>query len=313
MTAHSPPLLKHVLSKRRTAKMMTAPQPLAHDVSLVDAVQAVRERIRFALGLTAVIFLVMSLGILTDEPVYRAYVTLAPAMPLVNPAPTSVADGLLDLGDTGNIGVFQARTSANHAFALLRSRAISRRFIETEGLLPILFADQWDPEKQTWRESDSSRQPTLSDALRLFEQEVRFMSKSDSTGFIRVNIEWSDPGLAADWANRLVAMTDTLIREQDIEEARQSIRYLEQQAQNAQLESIKLLLYKLMESHAKTIMLAKVKDAYVFTVVDPAVAPQSNDTINMPVSFKLSLALIFSMGCSILWVLLASQFRNRRA
>ena len=291
---------------------MEGAMSLAHDIRLVDVVHAVRERIRFVLGLTTVIFLAMVVLILTDAPVYRAYVTLAPSAPLVDPSPASLSDDLFGMSNTSNFGVFQAQTSTNHALALLRSRAISRRFIETNNLLPVLFAGQWDSEKQEWRESDIGRQPTLSDALELFESEVRFISRNRNTGFIRINVEWSDPELAANWANGLVAMTDSAIRERDIDEARQSIRYLQEQVRNAQLESVRQLMYELIESYAKTIMVANSKDNYAFTVIDPAVTPQADDTINMPASFKMSLALFFAFSCGALWVIIAAQFNSRR-
>ena len=291
--------------------MMVGVQPLASDISLVDAVHTVRERFRLVLALTAAIFVAMSVLIFTEEPVYRAYVTLAPSPPLVDPSPMSVTEGLLGMTDVRNIGVFQAQTSPGNALALLRSKAMSRRFIEAEGLLPILFSDRWDAESHTWGESETDRQPTLGDALRLFEREVRFVSRNKMTGFVRVNIEWSDPELAANWANRLVEMTDNLIRERDIAEARQSIRYLEERALDTSIKSVKELIYQLIESQVKKIMVASAKENYVFTIIDPAVAQQSGDTINMPVSFKLSLALVFALGCSMLWVVVASAFGGK--
>jgi len=291
--------------------MRAGTSSLVHDVRLVDAVQAVRARFRFVLGMTATIFLVMSILIFTDAPVYRAYVTLAPSSPLVDPLPASFTSGLLDAGGSGHLGVFQARTSENHAFELLQSKVISRRFIETENLLPVLFADQWDLENETWREPNIDRQPTLNDALELFESEVRFIARDRNTGFIRINIEWSDPGLAANWANRLVEMTDTVVRERDILEAKQSIQFLQERIENAPLASVRRLLYRLIESHAKTIMVASIKEDYAFTVIDPAVTLESGDTINMPASFKLSLALIFAFGCGALWVIVAAQFSSR--
>jgi hypothetical protein len=66
-------------------------------------------------------------------------------------------------------------------------------------------------------------------------------------------------------------------------------------------------MYELIESYGKKIMVANVKDSYVFTVIDPAMAPQADDTINMPLSFKFSLALIFALGCSILWAIAAAK------
>lgn len=288
---------------------MAKSQPFTRELTLVDAAHVVSERIRSVLIATTVVFLALCVLILTEEPVYRAYVTLAPSAPLVDPTPKLMADSLL--GGSDNLGAFQSRTSTNHAFALLQSRAISRRLIESENLMPTLFADQWDIEKQTWRARDIDSQPTLADALDLFESEVRFVSKDASTGFIRINIEWTEPELAANWANRLVEIADDAIREQDISEARQSIQFLERQLEDSSVESVKQLIYELIESHAKTILVASVEDNYVFSVIDSAVAPQHDETINMPVSFKMSLALIFAFCCGALWVIVAAQFNKR--
>jgi uncharacterized protein involved in exopolysaccharide biosynthesis len=292
---------------------MVLSQSFASDISLFDVVQAVRMRFRFFLAFSAAIFVFLSALIFSQAPVYRAYVTLAPSEPLVDPNPMSVAQGILGRFDFANVNVFEQQTSANSALALLRSKAISRQFIETEGLLPILFADQWDSEREAWREAKVHLQPTINDGLQIFEREVRFISQNPATGFIRVNIEWSDPELVSRWANRLVEMTDSQIRERDIVEARQSIGFLEERVQNVRFESVRQLMYKLIESNAKKIMVARIKDSYVFTVIDPAVTPRRDDTINMPVSFKLSLALMFALGCSMLWVVIAVQFGDRSA
>ena len=275
------------------------------DVRLVDVISAVWERIRFVLLFSAIIFIAMSVMILTDAPVYRAKVTLAPSTPLIDPTPVSLPGRFSDLSGLSNIGVFQARTTGNHAFSLLRSRLIRRQFIESENLMPILFADQWDSEKHAWRESNTDLQPTIGDALEFLEREVLFTSFNSSTGFISVHVEWSDPEIAAIWANQLVEIADSAIRERDIDEAQRSIQFLEAQVRAASLESIKSLMYKLIESHAKTIMVASIKDDYVFAVIDPAVVGRSDDTINMPVSFKLSLALVFALGCSMLGAFVA--------
>jgi hypothetical protein len=232
---------------------------------------------------------------------------LAPSPPLVDPNPGLLAAAIPGMGDIGNLGVFQEQTSDRNALAVLRSKAISRQFIESQNLLPILFADEWDSDRQVWRDTDVENQPTLNDALEYFEREVRFISRNESTGFVRVNIEWTDPELAAGWANGLVDLTDRAIRERDIAEARQGILFLEERAQNAPLESVKQLMYDLIESYAKKVMVANVKDSYVFTVIDPAVVPEADNTINMPLSLKFALALVFAIGCGLLWAIVASR------
>lgn len=277
---------------------MTNSPTIAEPVKLVDALHAIRRRIRYVLGLSAVIVIALSRLILTEEPVYRAYVTLASVPRLVNPVQPMSADALLGIGGNSGGDVFQAQISDDHAFELLRSDEMSRRFIESENLLPVFFADEWDAESRTWRDADASRHPTLEDGLELFESEVRFISKNRATGVIRINVEWSDPDLAATWANRLVEMADESIRMRDIEESNRSIEYLETRAAAVALDSEKSLIYELIESHSKTIMLAKVRDNYAFNILDPAVAPRLEDAINMPRSFKFSMAIVFAVGFS---------------
>ncbi len=267
-------------------------------VKLVDAIHAIRRRIRYVIGLSIVIVVALSRLILAEDPVYRAYITLASVPRLVNPAQPLSAEVLL--GNRGGAGsdVFQAQISEDHAFELLRSDEMSRRFIETENLLPVLFASEWDEANQAWRDPDVGQHPTLEDGLELFESEVRFISKNRSTGVIRINIEWSDPELAALWANRLVDMADEVIRKRDIDESRRSIEYLEARAAAVALDSEKTLIYQLIESHAKTIMLASIRDNYAFNILDPAVPPRPDDAINMPRSFKFSMAIVFAIGFS---------------
>ena len=140
------------------------------------------------------------------------------------------------------------------------------------------------------------------DALDVFERDVRYVSRNDATKFIRINIEWTDPDLAAAWANRLVELTDEVLRQRDIREAQNSIKFLQEEASRASLESVRQLIYSLIESYSKTIMLARVKDNYVFNIIDPATAPTVDEPINMPISFRLSLALLLALGCGLLYV-----------
>ena len=283
---------------------MTAAASDSSQVLILDAIRAIRVSIRQVLVITILVFLPLTLIILTDQPIYRASVTLAPSPPMSDPGPSNLATAFLAGGVAGQSMVFE-RTSANQAYSVLRSRAISRQFIQEEQLLPILFADQWDAENHSWLDPEASGQPSLNDGLRLFQRKIRFVTKDPETGFISVNIEWTDPSIVAHWANRLVTITDDAIRERDIEEARENIRFLQQKAHDEPLASVRQLIFDLVEKNAKTIVVASVNENYVFTIIDPAVTPQENDQINIPASFKLSLALIFAFGCGALWAIIA--------
>jgi hypothetical protein len=278
-------------------------------IRLVTLFSVIRKRQKQLVVITIAIFLVAAIVVLTQERVYRAYVTMAPAKSLVDPGRMSFTGEMLGFGlnDAGQMDAFPSRTSFNEAFAILSSRAISRRFIKIEGLMPILFSEQWDDDSMTWKEVEPEDLPTIEDAVEIFERDIRFISRNRGTGSTRVNIEWSDPVLAASWANRLVELTDEVIRERDIEEARDSIRFLRQQADAAPLESVRRLIYRLIESYSKTIMVASVKEDYAFTIIDPAIAPRFDEPINMPHSFKLSLALLFALGSSFVYAIFMAQ------
>ena len=271
---------------------------------LVDFIAALRKHQLAAATVAIVVFAGLAAVTLLDTPVYRAYATLGPAAPLVDPDRASLTEELigLGLGATPEFDVFQARTSATAAFALLNSQAIARRFIETENLLPILFADQWNEETGTWASGDPDHQPSMNDALELFMRDVRFLSRSPATGFMRINVEWPDPKLAAAWANGLAELTDEAIRERDISEAQDAIEFLRARAEAAPLESVRQLIFALIESYTKTIVVANVKENYAFTIIDPAVAPGLDEPVNMPISFRLSLALLCALVCGLVWV-----------
>lgn len=289
------------------AQVPAVPPTVAGDLRLVDILRTVRERKRGVLTVSVAVFVIMTAVVALDEPVYRAYVSVAPSEPLLDNSRTTLAGSLLGLGqaDPGYLEVLPLQTSKNEAFALLDSRSMSRRFIQSENLMPILFADQWDPDAGAWIDPDPAEQPSIDDALELFQRDIRFISRSNATGFMRINIEWSDPHLAARWANRLVELTDEAIRARDISEAEESIGFLQEQIDSVPQETVRQLVYSLIESYARTMMVARVKDNYAFTIIDPAVAPGIDEPINMPASFKLSLALLLALGCGFLYAMSA--------
>ena len=55
---------------------------------------------------------------------------------------------------------------------------------------------------QTWQ-VQSGEAPTMEDAYRLFDS-IRNVDEDIQTGLVTVTVDWSDPKLAAEWANGLV-------------------------------------------------------------------------------------------------------------
>ena len=74
----------------------------------------------------------------------------------------------------------------------------------------------------------------------------------------------------------------------DIQEAEESIRFLEAQREKTSLVTLDEVFAQLIEEQTKTIMLANVSKDYVFDVIDPPVIPEMR--------IKPSRALICMIG-----------------
>ena len=68
------------------------------------------------------------------------------------------------------------------------------------------------------------------------------------------------------------------IRNQDISEAESSIEYLSQQIDNSPAVDLRDLFYDLIQTQTETMMLANVREEYVFKTIDPATVPEEKSS-----------------------------------
>lgn len=201
-------------------------------------------------------------------PVYRAETLLVPVE-----SSDKTTSPLLQLGALENLaGIGAGGSVSAEALAALSSRVFTDAFIREEKLMAVLYSERWDGERGTWKTGEEI--PTAWDAYRMFDREVRFVSKDVKTGLVTLAIEWRDPDQAAQWANRLVQRINAERRAEAIREAETSISYLKEQLAETSLVEMQQAIYQLIEAKIKKIMVAKSLDEYAFKVIDPAVPPQ---------------------------------------
>ena len=94
--------------------------------------------------------------------------------------------------------------------------------------------------------------------------------------------------VAAQWVNWLVEDVNATVKAQDVGEAEKSIEYLREQVTNTSLADLQAVFFDLIQSQTETVMLAEVRQEYVFKTIDPAVAPEEKS--------KPSRALICVLG-----------------
>jgi uncharacterized protein involved in exopolysaccharide biosynthesis len=223
-------------------------------------------------------------------PYYRAEIVVTPIKP-------DSATGLKGLANdvAGAIGVnlMQSSSEIETANAVLNSHYLIREFITRNALLPTLTPR-------------GKRDFTLWFAVKRFGEHIVFIHNESKTGVTVVAMEWTDPVVAASWANSFVALANDLIRTRVLEESKRNIGYLNGQLAQTNDVEIKRAIYNLIESETKRAMVADGRVEYAFQVVDPAVAPE------MRYSPKRTLIVMISTLIGLLASIGAAFFRDAR-
>jgi len=180
------------------------------------------------------------------------------------------------------------------AIAVLQSELLTERYIRDNDLLPVLFSKLWDPTTQKWTTSDPKKTPTLWKANGYFKK-IRGIVDDKKSGTVILTITWKDPKQAAKWANDLVRITNSYLREKAIQEAQRNIAYLNEQAAKTNVIEAQKSIYSLLETEINKEMLARGREEYALKVLDPAFVPEKPSSAG-PVLLAL---LGFGLGCTV--------------
>jgi uncharacterized protein involved in exopolysaccharide biosynthesis len=157
---------------------------------------------------------------------------------------------------------------------VLQSGALTEDYIQKNNLLPVLFYKQWDAQARRWKPTTKEKVPTLWKANEFFRKSVRKIVTDTKTGIVNMTITWTDPELAAEWANGLVKLTNDYLRNTAIQQSDRNIDYLTQQAAKTDVVGVRQAIYAILQTEINKEMLARGNDEYAFKVLDPAQAPE---------------------------------------
>jgi uncharacterized protein involved in exopolysaccharide biosynthesis len=158
--------------------------------------------------------------------------------------------------------------------AILKSREFVRSFIEEYELVPVLLHEDWDLEAKTWKESDPAKWPDIRDAIKYFDEKVRDVSEDTRTGMVVLGIKWTDPEVAAEWANLLVERLNKIMRDRALAEAEKNVQYLRDELSATNVLTLQQSISRLLESELQKVMLARGNEEFSFRVIDPAMTPK---------------------------------------
>ena len=224
--------------------------------------------------------------------VYRSEALLAPASEAGGGGLASKLGGLSGLA--GMAGISLPGGGADKTalgLEVMQSRAFIEHFIDQHALLvPLMAATGWNAEtgellidadiydvvNQAWvRESNPPRQsmPSAQEAYEEF-QSLLVVVEDKTTEFVSLSVEHVSPVVAQLWVTWLVQDVNNVMREQEVSEAERAITYLKGQVANTSLTDLQAMFFELIQSQTETIMLAKVREEYLFKVIDPAIVPE---------------------------------------
>jgi len=210
---------------------------------------------------------------LTLPNIYRAEVLLAPVSD-----ESSKGGGLsATLGGFGGLASLAGISlggggNVEENLAVLQSREFLWSFIKDQKLMPVLFADDWDADKKKWKESEPAKRPNRWDAYRQLSQ-ILNVSTDKKSNLVTVAVEWTDPELAAQWANLLVKRLNDYLRQRAIQGSSSNLTYLNRELARTHVEDIRKALFELISQEQKKSMLANTRVQYAFRVLDAAEAP----------------------------------------
>lgn len=244
--------------------------------------------------------------------IYRAEVLLAPVSSgdAKGGSLASTLGGLGGLASMAGISL-GGGGSTEENLAVLQSREFLWKFVQDKKLMPILFEDEWDEQKNTWKETDPKKQPGQLDVYRLFTSGgILSVDRNKKTDLVIVAIEWKDAALAADWANALVQQLNQYLAQQAILRSEENLKYLNEELMRTPVEEMRKTLFDLIANEQKSAMLANTQKAFAFKVLDPAVEPDKKAKPKR--SLIVILAAFVAGFLAVLYVFIREGMAKRR-
>jgi uncharacterized protein involved in exopolysaccharide biosynthesis len=243
------------------------------------------------LGVTVVCIVLAGLAAFLLPPVYRAEVIIAAADENSSSGGlSSIMSRFSGFASMGGLSGLGRRDKTTQAVVSLGSPKFTREFIRDNNLLPVFFADSWDADAGKWNVNSPGDIPTLADGFEIFDEKIRKIEEDDN-GVVTMSIEWTDPDQAAGWANELVQRLNDKLRTRAIDEANQTIDYLNKELEKTRTVEVQQAIYFMIENQINARTMANVRSEFSFKVISPAIAPDDDRFVspNRPLLFFIGI------------------------
>jgi hypothetical protein len=212
---------------------------------------------------------------MVSKRVYRVEAVVMPVSPHQRETLEAMAGSLSGLSSLVGLTP-QGDAATRLAIATLKGKSFTAAFIRDKGLMAALFPDKWDGRTNRWK----GPPPTPLEAVdRLDRHGIRKIIEDRKTGFVTIQINWTDRIQAVDWLNSMVAQVNMELRKAAIAECQRSILFLTTETDRTQSLAVKDAIYRLIEMQMKDLAFAQVQEEYALKFVDRPITPEILDFI----------------------------------
>jgi uncharacterized protein involved in exopolysaccharide biosynthesis len=241
------------------------------EISIKELITIVKKHGRFVVFFTLGMGLAAGIAAFIVPKWYEASTVLSPVSSTSGGLAGSATSQLGGLAALAGITV-GSDSKKSESLAFLQSNGLATMYIQSNNLLPILYAKRWDADLKSWKRKDDP--PTLWKAAQYFKKNLRKVTSDTKTGIVTLTINWTDPVIAAVWANGLVHMANNYLRDKAIEESERNIAYLSAEATKTTVVEARQAIYTVLQNELNKSMIARGSEEYAFKVVDSAVTSE---------------------------------------
>uniref|UniRef100_UPI0025CBCEF6 Wzz/FepE/Etk N-terminal domain-containing protein n=1 Tax=uncultured Paraglaciecola sp. TaxID=1765024 RepID=UPI0025CBCEF6 len=190
-----------------------------------------------------------------------------------------------------NVGKSQGPDKAAIALEVIKSQRFINDFVFNHNLvIPLMAAkssepitykliideDIYDEKNDKWLREPEPPRSNAPSPQEIYEAflEIMEVNKDPKSGFISISIEFYSPHMSVRWLNLLLKDINEELRNEDKNEAKTSIDYLQKAIGQTKNINMHETFYQLIEEQTKVLMLAESREEYVFKTIAPAVVPE---------------------------------------
>jgi LPS O-antigen subunit length determinant protein (WzzB/FepE family) len=254
------------------------------EIDLLELFLIAWNRKRFIIILTSAFAIFSIFYSLSLPNIYTSSSLLSPSKQN-NAASSPNFTGMSGLANLAGVNLSSSSaTKSDEAIERIRSfEFFTNYFLPSIKLEDLMAIDKWIAKSNTIVYNEEifngetkkwvNISPSSQKAFRKYKQTLN-VYEDEITGFITISIQHQSPIVAKDWVELIVYNINESMRELDKQDAQNAINFLSQSSNSTNVQSIREVINRILESKMQTLMLASTNKAYIFKTIDSPIAPE---------------------------------------